>query len=224
MLQYRIIPVTPFEQNCTLMWCDETNDAAFVDPGGDMVVLEAALAQHKLTLKKLFLTHGHLDHVGATPKLANKYHIPIEGPEKEDKFWLDRLPQDCERMGLPHCDAFVPQRWLHDGDTISIGKVSLSVHHVPGHTPGHVAFYYAPKKLAWVGDVLFNGSVGRTDFPRGHFPTLVHSITQKLWPLGNDVQFVPGHGPMSTFGFERQTNPYVSDVQLANNEPVDDEH
>ncbi|WP_448564326.1 MBL fold metallo-hydrolase [Thalassotalea ganghwensis] len=211
MLQFQIIPVTPFQQNCTLFWCDETNQAVVVDPGGDIELIVAAIQQHKLTLSKVILTHAHIDHAGATNELASKYSVPIEGPHKEDKFWIDLIPEQKTRFGFAHAEHFTPDRWLDQGDTVSFGHIELEVYFCPGHTPGHVVFYHRDSKLAQVGDVLFKGSIGRTDFPRGDFDTLYRSIRDNLFPLGDDVRFIPGHGPMSTFGEERRSNPFVGD-------------
>lgn len=206
-----IIPVTQFQQNCSLLWCEETKKAAVVDPGGDLPQILAAIKQHGLTLEKILLTHAHIDHAGATADLADQMKVPIIGPHKEDKFWIDSLPGQSEMFGFPEARAFTPDQWLNDGDEVTVGNCKLSVHHCPGHTPGHVVFFSADEKLAVVGDVLFQGSIGRTDFPKGDHATLIRSIKQKLWPLGNDVSFIPGHGPMSTFGQERKSNPFVGD-------------
>ena len=211
MLQYKIIPVTPFQQNCTLFWCDETKQAAVVDPGGDVELVIAAIEQNGLTLAKVLLTHAHIDHAGATQALANHYDVKIEGPHKEDQFWIDLIPEQKTRFGFAHAESFSPNRWLDQGDTVSFGNIEMEVYFCPGHTPGHVVFFHRDSKLAQVGDVLFKGSIGRTDFPRGDHPTLIKSIRENLFPLGNDVRFIPGHGPMSTFGAERQTNPFVGD-------------
>ncbi|GAB4061504.1 MBL fold metallo-hydrolase [Uliginosibacterium sediminicola] len=211
MLRYAIIPVTPFAQNCSLLWCDETLQAAVVDPGGDLPRIEAAIAKHGVKLTQILLTHGHIDHVGGCGDLAQKYALPIEGPQREEAFWLDALSEQGRMFGFPAVSAVVPTRWLDDGDTIHIGNQTLSVIHCPGHTPGHVVFYSAAAKLAIVGDVLFAGSIGRTDFPRGDHASLIHAIRNKLFPLGDDIDFIPGHGPMSDFGTERRSNPYVAD-------------
>ena len=210
-MKVTIIPVTPFQQNCSLLICETTKRAAVVDPGGDVEEILRAVQSQGAVLEKIFLTHGHLDHCGGTSELRQRLGIPVEGPHKEDGFWIEQLPESCARYGLPHCDAFEPDRWLEDGDTVGFGAVSLQVRHCPGHTPGHVIFYNEEHRLAMVGDVLFKGSIGRSDFPRGDHATLVHSIRTRLWPLGNDVAFIPGHGPMSTFGEERATNPVVRD-------------
>lgn len=209
-MKFEIVPVTPFAQNCTVLWCEETRRAAVVDPGGDVERIAAALERHDLTLERILLTHGHLDHVGGTVEMRERYGVPVEGPQEEDRFWLDGLPRQAQMFGFPHTDAFLPDRWLNDGDTVSVGNATLAVIHTPGHTPGHVVFFHAPSRLALVGDVLFAGSIGRTDFPKGDYQTLIASIKQRLFPLGDDVAFIPGHGPMSTFGDERADNPFVS--------------
>jgi hydroxyacylglutathione hydrolase len=210
-LDYRIIPVTPFEQNCSLIWCTETMKGALVDVGGDLDKLLATAAKLGVTIEKLLLTHGHIDHAGGTGELAAQLKVPIEGPQEEERFWLDQLPAQSRMFGFPEAQECNPDRWLNEGDTVTVGKETLQVIHAPGHTPGHVVFFHAPSKLAIVGDVLFAGSIGRTDFPRGDHKTLINSIQKKLWPLGNEVEFIPGHGPMSTFGEERDSNPFVGD-------------
>lgn len=213
-LRAAIIPVTPLQQNCTLFWCTQTMKGALVDPGGDLPKLKAAVAQAGVTLEKLLVTHGHIDHCGETGTLAKQLGLPIEGPHEEDRFWISRLDDDGRNYGIAG-SVFEPDRWLKDGDTVTVGNLVLDVIHCPGHTPGHVVFHHAPSKLAIVGDVLFQGSIGRTDFPRGNHKDLIDSITRKLWPLGNDTVFVPGHGPTSNFGFERQRNGFVADHVLA---------
>ena len=207
-----IIPVTSFQQNCTLLWDETTGKGAFVDPGGDIDRLCAVATENRVTVEKILLTHGHIDHAGAAAEFATRLAVPIEGPQREDAFWIDQLPAQGERFGMPPAQAFVPDRWLNDGDTVDAAGVTFEVYHCPGHTPGHVVFFQRDLRLAFVGDVLFAGSVGRSDFPRGDHDTLVASICDKLWPLGDDVTFVPGHGPTSTFGEERRSNPYVADA------------
>jgi len=209
-----IVPVTPFMQNCSLLVCERTGKAVAIDPGGDLERIESALRSESATLEKVFLTHGHIDHCGQAGQFAQRHRVPIEGPQREDRFWIEQLPSQGKMFGFPHLAAFEPDRWLEDGDTVAFGGQTLEVRHCPGHTPGHVIFFHAPSRLAIVGDVLFQGSIGRTDFPRGDHATLVASITDKLWPLGDDVAFVPGHGPMSTFGEERASNPFVGDAAL----------
>jgi glyoxylase-like metal-dependent hydrolase (beta-lactamase superfamily II) len=210
-LKYRVIPVTPFEQNCTLLWCTETMRAAVVDPGGNLERIQAAVEEEGVTLEKILLTHAHIDHAGGTAELAKASGLPIEGPHREDDFWIQGLPMQAQMFGFPAPEIFTPNRWLEDGDTVTVGNEVLEVLHCPGHTPGHVVFFHRASKLAQVGDVLFNGSIGRTDFPKGDYNTLIRSIREKLFVLGDDVQFICGHGPMSTFGRERKTNPFVSD-------------
>lgn len=212
-LKAAIVPVTAFEQNCTLLWCTQTNKAALVDPGGDLDKLRRALADTGVELEKILITHGHMDHCGQAGVLAREMGVPIEGPEEEDRFWIAGLAEAGRQYGMPG-EPFEPDRWLHDGDTVTVGNLVLDVLHCPGHTPGHVIFFHAASRLAIVGDVLFQGSIGRTDFPRGNHQQLIDAITGKLWPLGDDVTFVPGHGPTSQFGHERQTNPFVSDLAL----------
>jgi hydroxyacylglutathione hydrolase len=214
-LQGVIIPVTPFQQNCSLVWCSETKRAAAIDPGGEVDRILAAAEKEGVVIEKILLTHGHLDHAGAAADLAEELGLAIEGPEREDRFWIDRIAEHGARYGMTHCRPFTPHRWLVEGDSVTIGKQLLSVHHCPGHTPGHVVFHHAPSRLAFVGDVLFRGSIGRSDLPRGDAALLIRSITEKLWPLGDDTTFVPGHGPLSTFVRERRDNPFVADRILA---------
>jgi hydroxyacylglutathione hydrolase len=213
-LRVAIIPVTPFQQNCSLMWCRDSLLGAVVDPGGDIDRLHQAIAANGVTLEKILITHAHLDHAGAAADLAAHYGVPIEGPHPDDQFWIDRIEESGRQYGMPWCKAFAPTRWLEDGDTVTVGDQSFEVFHCPGHTPGHVVFFHRGLQLAFVGDVLFRGSIGRTDFPRGNHQDLIDAITGKLWPLGNEVTFVPGHGPTSTFGQERQGNPFVGDRVL----------
>jgi len=213
-LRAAIIPVTPLQQNCTLLWCTRTMRGAFVDPGGDLPRLKSAAQQAGVTIEKILLTHGHVDHCGSAGIFAEELGVEIEGPHEEDLFWIDQLGQDGPRYGIIG-KPFEPARWLVDGDTVTVGELTFNVRHCPGHTPGHVVFHHGPSKLALVGDVLFQGSMGRTDFPRGNHAQLIEAITTKLWPMGDDTAFVPGHGPMSTFGHERRTNPFVGDAALA---------
>ena len=211
-MKVAIIPVTPFQQNCSLLVCEETQRAAVVDPGGDLERILGVVERAKVELEKIFLTHGHIDHCGATAELRRMTGLPVEGPQREDAFWIDQLPMQGQRFGLPALEAFTPDRWLEQGDTVQFGTVTLEVRHCPGHTPGHVIFFSPVDRLAIVGDVLFAGSIGRTDFPRGNLETLLRSIRENLFPLGDDVSFIPGHGPMSTFGEERASNPFVGDA------------
>ena len=212
-LQALIIPVTPLQQNCTLIWCTATMRAAVIDPGGDSARIRAAIAQAGVTVEKILLTHGHIDHAGEAKPLAQALGVPIEGPHEADRFWLSRLADDGRTWGITGV-SFEPDRWLVDGDTVTVGDLTLDVYETPGHTQGHVIFHHAPSRFAQVGDVLFQGSVGRTDLPGGDMPTLVKSVVEKLWPLGDDTAFIPGHGQPSTFAHERRTNPFVGDAAL----------
>jgi hydroxyacylglutathione hydrolase len=213
-IQASILPVTPLQQNCTLVWCATTKMAAIIDPGGEVPRLLKAVEDLGLTLQKIWITHGHLDHAGGTAALQEAAGVPIEGPHPDDQFWIDDIAASGVKWGMPGARSFTPDRWLNDGDVVTLGDTRFEVLHCPGHTPGHVVFFHREARFAQVGDVLFQGSIGRTDFPRGNHQDLIDAITGKLWPLGSDVQFVPGHGPTSTFGAERRSNPYVADEVL----------
>jgi glyoxylase-like metal-dependent hydrolase (beta-lactamase superfamily II) len=211
VLSYLTLPVTAFQQNCSLIWDEQSRQAAVIDPGGDLDRLLTQVERLGLRLEQIWLTHAHIDHAGGTGELARMHKLPIIGPHPGDQFWIDALPQQSVMFGFPRAEAFTPTRWLHEGDTVSIGAHTLQVRHCPGHTPGHVVFYSPDLKRAFVGDVLFAGSIGRTDFPQGNFDQLVDSIRSKLWPLGDETIFIPGHGPESSFGEERRSNPFVAD-------------
>ncbi len=210
-LKAAIQQVTPFVQNCSVIWCEKTSRAAVVDPGGEIDLIKKTIEKYQVEPEKILLTHGHLDHAGGAADLADDLALPVEGPHEEDRFLLEGLEQQGRQYGLPGVRNVLPGRWLADGDTVSVGDLTLDVLHCPGHTPGHVVFVHAPSRLIIAGDVLFKGSIGRTDFPRGDHETLLRSIREKLWPLGQDYTFLPGHGPMSTIGEERQSNPFVRD-------------
>ena len=207
-------PVTPFAQNAPIIFCSETDKCAFVDPGGDADFLLQIAKENNLIPEKILLTHGHADHAGAAMEIAQILNIKIEGPHKEDKFLLDSLKSQGEMFGMQARNC-MPDKWLKDGDTVTVGNSVLDVIFTPGHTPGHVIFFSNQSNLALVGDVIFRGSIGRTDLPRGNHQDLIDSISKKLWPLGNDVEFICGHGPNSTFGNERASNPFVSDAALS---------
>ncbi len=209
MLRYQTIPVTPFQQNCSLVWCDETMRAAFIDPGGEASRLYRAADAVGVTIDKVLLTHAHIDHAGAADEVSKHYGVPIIGPHPGDQFWIDGIERQGQMFGLGGARRFTPAQWLVDGDTVELGNVRFAVRHCPGHTPGHVVFHDAGAQRAFVGDVLFSGSIGRTDLPGGNYDTLISSIVERLWPMGDDTVFIPGHGPESTFGEERASNPFV---------------
>lgn len=209
-MQVSIIPVTSYQQNCSLLVCEKTHKAALVDPGGDVDLLLAEIKQQQVTLEAIILTHGHLDHVGGSAELAALLNIPIIGPHQADQFLIDSIPSQCQVFGFAPCQSFTPTRWLKDGDSVQVGEEILEVLHCPGHTPGHIVLFHRPSQLALVGDVLFKGSIGRTDLAKGSFQQLITSIKQQLLPLGAEVSFIPGHGQMSTFGHEMRTNPFLN--------------
>lgn len=214
-MQAIVVPVTAFQQNCSILWDEHTKRAAVVDPGGDLDRVLDAVAARGLSLESILLTHAHVDHAAAAAELATLKSIPIEGPHPGDRFWIEALPESARKYGFPPARSFEPDRWLAQGDTVTVGGESLEVLHCPGHTPGHVVFVHQGLRFAVVGDVLFSGSIGRTDFPGGDQAALVRSIRETLFPLGDEIRFVPGHGPMSTFGQERRTNPFVGDRLFA---------
>ena len=211
MLRYLTVPVTAFQQNCSIVWDEESMQAAVIDPGGDLDRIVAELARLQITPAQIWLTHGHIDHAGGAGELARRLGVPIIGPHPADQFWIDMLPQQSVMFGLDDAAPFSPTRWLNDGDTVELGGQRFDVRHCPGHTPGHVVFHSPQMKRAFVGDVLFAGSIGRTDLPQGDHATLIASIRERLWPMGDDTVFIPGHGPESTFGRERRSNPFVHD-------------
>nr|WP_162299772.1 MBL fold metallo-hydrolase [Marinospirillum perlucidum] len=208
-MKYEIIPVTPFAQNATLVWCDQTKEAAIIDAGGEVDRLLEAVEKHGLKLTQLLLTHGHIDHAGGVTQLKERTGVKIIGPHKEDEFWLQGLGEQSRMFAFPEARPVTPDQWLEEGDRVSIGQSELQVFHCPGHTPGHVVFYDADNQLLQVGDVLFAGGIGRTDFPKSDGPALIRSIKEKLFTLDDDVRFIPGHGPMSNLGEEKRSNPFV---------------
>ena len=211
----QIVPVTPFQQNCSIVRARD-GSAAVIDPGGEVDRLLGAAKAMDARIEKIWLTHGHLDHASGAMEMKRRTGAIIEGAHPEEAFWLDQVAEQSKRFGVEgQGENVVPDRWLDDGDTVEIGGNVFDVLFTPGHTPGHVVFHNKTMNIAFVGDVLFQGSIGRTDFPRGDHQTLIDSITGKLWPLGDDVVFVPGHGPHSTFGHERRTNPFVGDAALS---------
>jgi glyoxylase-like metal-dependent hydrolase (beta-lactamase superfamily II) len=214
MLRYQTIPVTAFAQNCSLLWDDATpapHEAAVIDPGGDLDRVLASARQLGLNITQIWLTHAHIDHAGSAGALARQLAIPIIGPHRGDAGWIAALPQQGARFGLPPAEPFTPARWLADGDTVELAGQAIHVRHCPGHTPGHVVFHAAGIGRAFVGDVLFAGSIGRSDLPGGNHEQLIDSIRTRLWPMGNETVFIPGHGPESSFGQERRSNPFVRD-------------
>jgi len=205
-----IIPVTPFQQNCLLLWCENSRRAVVFDPGGDVPAILDAIKTTGVTVEQIWLTHGHIDHVGGAAELRDTLNVPIVGPHVDDKFLLDHVVESGASFGMTGVRNFTPDRWLNEGDKVALGDMTFEILHCPGHSPGSVVFFNHDMRFAHVGDVLFNGSVGRTDLPGGSHATLIQSITEKLLPLGDDVQFICGHGPGSTFGHERQTNPFLN--------------
>ncbi|EOV8089593.1 MBL fold metallo-hydrolase [Providencia huaxiensis] len=212
-MKYTIIPVTPFMQNCHVIWDENTLDAVVVDPGGEAEKLISAIENLGLKLTKILLTHGHSDHIGASAILSKHFSVPIYGPQKEDAFWIENLAEQNAMFYIGECPDFTPDYWLEEGDKVTCGNMAFDVLHCPGHTPGHIIFVNHADKLISMGDVLFKGGVGRSDFPRGNHQDLISSIKNKVLPLGDDFQFIPGHGPMSNLGFERKTNPFLQDEQ-----------
>lgn len=210
-----VTPVTPLQQNCTTVWCTATKKAAVIDPGGGLEAVLGEIARRELALEQIWITHGHIDHAGAAADLRDRTGVQIIGPHPEDQFWIEGLEAQGRMWGMPEARSFTPDRWLAEGDRLRLGETEWEVLHTPGHTPGHVIFFNRAARFAQVGDVLFKGSIGRTDFPRGSLEDLIESVRAKLWPLGDDVTFVPGHGPVSTLGDERRTNPVVSDAALS---------
>ncbi|MDZ7827285.1 MAG: MBL fold metallo-hydrolase [Gammaproteobacteria bacterium] len=211
-LKAAILPVTPFQQNCSLIWCDETGRGAVVDPGGDLERIRTAIDETGMQVEKILVTHAHLDHAGAVDELARSLGVPIEGPHRDDTFLIESLAEQGARFGFEGARPFTPDRWLEDEDEATIGNLLLRVRHCPGHTPGHVVFISEEARVAAVGDVIFQGSIGRSDLPRGNHEQLIRSIRERLFPLGDDITFIPGHGAVSTFGQERRSNPFVSDM------------
>ncbi len=213
-LRVEVVVVTPFQQNCSVVWCSETLKGAVIDPGGDTEKIITLIEKFRIKIEKILLTHGHLDHAGGAAKLKRELGIPVIGPHKADDFWLQGIEKQGLSYGFIGAENCTPDQWLNEGEIIIVGRETLSVYHCPGHTPGHVIFYHKDSGLAFVGDVIFKGSIGRTDFPQGNHADLINSITHKLWPLGEETRFVSGHGGISNFAEERKTNPFVSDQAL----------
>jgi hydroxyacylglutathione hydrolase len=213
-MKFAVLPVTPFQQNCSLIWDETTQRGAVIDPGGEIDRILEAAKELGIELEKILVTHAHVDHAAGVADLVERCGLPVEGPHRDDQFLIDRLPQQAEIYGFPPARPFVPDRWLEQGDRVPVGGLELEVIHCPGHTPGHIVFFQREARIAFVGDVLFQGSIGRTDFPRSDHAALLRSIRERLWPLGDDVAFVSGHGPMSTFGQERRSNPFVADANF----------
>jgi len=209
-MKFTVIPVTAFEQNCTLVACEQTGKAAAIDPGGDIELILEEVKKQGLTLEKILITHAHIDHAGGVGQLAREQSLPIEGPHQEDQFWIEALPEQSKTFGFPMAEVFEPSRWLTQGDKVTVGNETLEVRHCPGHTPGHVVFFHPENKIAVVGDVIFQGSIGRTDFERGNHADLIKSIHEQLFSMDDDVQLITGHGPTTTIGQERRTNPFLT--------------
>lgn len=212
-LNLDILTVTPFRQNCTLLWCGDTRQAVLVDPGGDTDFLWQAVAHHGLTLTALWLTHGHLDHAAGVPALKARADVPVLGPHRDDEFLLQALPHSTASYGFPVCPAFTPEHWLEEGMEVSVGRHRFQVLHIPGHSPGHIVFYNAEHQLLIAGDTLFHESIGRTDFPRSSHQDLTDNIRRKLYTLPDSVKVLPGHGRHTSIGHEKRHNPYVREAE-----------
>lgn len=208
-MKVEVLPVTPFQQNCSIIVCEETKKAAVVDPGGEVERIKQRVSELGVEVEKILITHAHIDHAGGTADLAEALEVPIEGPEKQDIFWIEKLADQSRMFQFPEAKVFEPTRWLEQGDKVTVGNIELEVKHCPGHTPGHVVFINHAHKLIWVGDVLFKGSIGRTDFPMSDHGSLIQSIKDNLLTLPDDYQFISGHGPVSNIGSERRTNPFI---------------
>lgn len=207
-LKAAIVPVTPFQQNCTLLWDPDTMAGAVVDPGGDLDRIEAAIAEVGMKPEKILLTHGHIDHAGGAAEMRERLGVPIEGPHAAERPLLDNLDKQGQAYGI-EARVVTPDRWLADGDTVSVAGHTFEVMHCPGHSPGSVVLVNRPQRFALMGDVLFQGSIGRTDVPLGSHEALMHSIRSKVLTLDDDFAFICGHGPTSTIGQERRTNPFI---------------
>lgn len=219
VLGVAVLPVTAFRQNCSLVWDRSCGRGAVIDPGGDLEAIQALAQREGVAIEKILLTHAHIDHAGATAELSRRLSVPVEGPHEGDRYWIEAMPEQARQFGFAHGESFEPDRWLADGDCVRVGTLELEVRHCPGHTPGHVVYFHRASRLAIVGDVIFAGSIGRTDFPGGDHAALIRSIRENLFVLGDDVRFLPGHGGLSTFGAERRSNPYVSDRAIAAAQP-----
>lgn len=211
MLHYHTMVVTDFQQNCSIIWCDQTQHGAVIDPGGNVPAIVQFVQERSIVLKKILLTHGHVDHCAGVHDLIQQHDVPVVGPHKGDIQWIEALPQVAQSYGFPPTQTFTPDRWLDEGDSVQVGNETLQVYYCPGHSLGHVVFFAPHIQTAFVGDVLFAGSIGRTDLPGGNHAQLINSVKQKLWPMGDDVVFIPGHGATGTLGHERKHNPFVGD-------------
>lgn len=203
-----VIPVTAYQQNCSLVWCPETKKGALIDPGGDLPLLIKAIEQKQIIIEKILLTHAHIDHAGGAAEAAEIFNVPIIGPHKNERMLIDMMELQSQMSGIP-ARAFTPTQWLDDGDSIKVGNIVFHVLFCPGHTAGHIVFYAPQNNIVFVGDVLFNGSIGRTDLPGGDMQTLLSSIRNKLFMLNDSTVVVSGHGPNTTIGHEKRTNPFL---------------